>query len=296
MDKKSEYRPRLNEDEYKVVLAMRSGWNPSLSEMPEVSLSSTPANVLILDIETAPLQSYTWGLWKQNVAPSQIVSDWFMLTWSAKWLFNEEVYSDRLTSKEATDQDDKRISKTIWGLLDKADIIIAHNANKFDVKRLNTRFLLNGLNPPMSYQVIDTLDHARRRFNISSNKLDYINQLLGLNRKMDTGGFELWANCMKGDVKALKKMEEYNIADVEILEETYLRIRPWIQPHPNMGLFIDEDITACPTCGSSEIQFHGKSYATTANLYDAFRCLKCGSVGRSKKALPNTSTTRSLPR
>jgi len=251
---------------------------------------------LVLDIETAPLQSYTWGLWKQNVAPSQIISDWFMLTWSAKWLFGKEIFSDRLTSKEAIDQDDAKITKSIWSLLDKADIVIAHNANKFDIKRLNTRFLIHGLNPPMSYQVIDTLDHARKRFAISSNKLDYINQLLGLNRKIDTGGFELWVGCMRGNVSDLKKMEEYNRGDVRILEETYLRLRPWIQPHPNIGLFIDKDVTSCPTCGSPEIKFHGKPYTTTANLYDSFRCTDCGSVGRSKKSLPSTSKTRSLPK
>lgn len=291
-----EYRPRLNEEEYKLVLALRDGWNPLSGKMPEISLTPTPAKILLLDVETAPLRSFTWGLWQQNVAPIQIISDWFMLTWSAKWLFEEEIFSDRLQSKEAIEQDDKRISKSIWTLVDKADIIIAHNANKFDMKRLNTRFLLNDLNPPMPYQVIDTLDHARKRFAISSNRLDYINKQLGIPGKISTS-FELWIGCMKGDVSSLKEMEEYNKRDVKILEETYLKLRAWIKPHPNIGLFIEEDVTACPTCGSEDIVFSNKPYATTANLYDQFRCSNCGSVGRDKKPIKGSnSKTRSVPR
>ena len=306
---KNEYRPRLSRSEYDIILALRAGWEPDTSEVHNfINLSAAlskdsssheviPARVLILDIETAPLRSYTWGLWKQNISVSQIIYDWFMLTWSAKWLFENKVFSDRLTSKEALAQDDKRISKTIWELLDEADIVIAHNANQFDIKRLNTRFLINGLDSPMPYQTIDTLEHAKKRFKISSNRLDYINKILGLGRKIDTGGFELWDNCVQGDTKALKKMETYNKEDVKILEETYLRIRSWIKPHPNIGLFVVDDIEACPSCGGDSITFSNKPYATTANLYDLFRCDDCGSVGRSKKAISNNkSTTRSVPR
>jgi len=294
-----EYRPRLTSEEYKAVLAMRAGWNPGDGDVPEVfnsAVSTTPAKVLILDIETAPLRSYTWGLWKQNVAISQIITDWFMLTWGAKWLFENKIMTNRLTPEEALANNDARISKTIWSLLDKADIIIAHNARRFDVKKLNTRFLVNGLAPPMPYQVIDTLDHAKKQFAMSSNKLDYINKVLNIGRKMDTGGFELWDGCMMGDEKALKKMEDYNRVDVGILEETYLRIRPWIKPHPNMGLFIGDDVSACPTCGGNKLRFGSKPYATSSNLYDLFRCDDCKAVGRSKKAIANNVTTRSVPK
>ncbi|KKM04658.1 hypothetical protein LCGC14_1762000 [marine sediment metagenome] len=293
---KEQYRPRLTKEEYQAILAMRGGWNPELSEYNTVLEHKTPAKVLVFDVETAPLRSYTWGLWKQNIQTSHIISDWFMLTWSAKWLFEDEVFSDRLTSKEALAEDDRRISHSIWKLIDEADIIIAHNANRFDVKKLNTRFLLNGLNPPMPYQVIDTLEHLRKRFSISSNRLDYVNELLGIGRKIDTGGFALWEGCMRGDALSLKKMEEYNIVDVEILEETYLRIRAWIKPHPNMGLFIEDNVEVCPACGSKELKFGGTPYRTAANSYETFRCEECGSVGRSRTSTHKHSTTRSIPR
>ena len=242
----------------------------------------TSAKVLILDIETAPISAYVWGIWNQNVHLPQIKSDWFCLTWAAKWLFEDKVYSAKLKPDEVAKQDDKRIMEGIWKLINEADIVIAHNAEKFDIPRLNSRFILNGLNPPLPYQVIDTLRHIRRQFGFTSNKLDYVNKLLNLERKKETS-FELWDNCMKGDRKALKEMEDYNVQDVRILEETYLQIRPWIKPHPNMGLFIlDETEQRCPSCGSSDLQDQGKCYNTSANIYELFRCGNCNSVSRKR--------------
>lgn len=244
---------------------------------------NTSARVLVVDIETAPIRAYVWGIWNQNVGINQIQSDWFCLTWSAKWLFEDKVYSGKLTPKEVHKQDDKRIIKGIWELLNQADIVIAHNGRRFDIVKLNTRFIINGLHPPLPYQTIDTLDHIKRQFGFTSNKLDYVNKLLNLERKTDTGGFELWERCMLGEQEALDKMEEYNINDVRILEETYLRIRPWIKPHPNMGLFIlDENQFHCPSCGSANMTEEGKGYHTTVNIYAALRCENCGATARKR--------------
>ena len=299
MSEETRYRVRCSEEQYNVVMAMKAGWSPNLSELSEYSVDvtrRTPAKVLIFDIETAPIKAYAWQAWQQDLHPSQIISDWFMLTWSAKWLFDDEVMSDGLTPEEALVQDDRRVTESIWKLMDEADIVIAHNAVRFDVRKLNTRFILNGMNPPMPYQVIDTLLHLRNKFAMTHKKLDYACKLLGLEGKMDTGGFALWDGCMRGDKKSLIKMEEYNRKDVLILEELYLRIRSWIKPHPNMGLFIEEDVDVCPSCASTNIVFGGTPYRTAASSFDSFRCDDCGSVGRSKKSSHKHSTTRATPK
>lgn len=255
----------------------------------------TGAKILILDIETAPIRAYTWGIWNQNIGINQIQSDWFCLTWAAKWLFEDKVYSGKISAKEVRSEDDNRIIKGIWELVNQADIVIAHNGEKFDIPKLNTRFIINGLQPPLPYQQIDTLKHIRRQFGFTSNKLDYVNKLLNLERKTDTNGFELWERCMKGEQDALDKMEEYNINDVKILEETYLHIRSWIKPHPNMGLFIlDENQHRCPACGSSDLKDEGKMYHTTANTYELFRCNNCGSTGRKRTQNPTIKQKRHL--
>lgn len=46
----------------------------------------TGPRVLLFDIETAPIIAHVWSLWENNVSLNQIVSDWHVLSWSAKWL------------------------------------------------------------------------------------------------------------------------------------------------------------------------------------------------------------------
>ena len=241
--------------------------------------------ILIFDIETAPLKSYVWRIWKENINPlnGQLQSEWFILTWSAKWLLEHGVMSDALTPEEIVKEDDSRITKSMYDLFNEADIVVAHNAQGFDVPMLNTRFLRNGLKPSTPYRVIDTLKEARKIFKFASNKLDYLGKLLGLGQKISTN-FQLWVDCMNGNQDAINQMEMYNIQDVRLLEEVYLELRPYIRSHPNLNLYIDNDVCRCPSCLSSDITW-GKTYYTNANKYDAFHCNKCGALGRSRKAI-----------
>jgi hypothetical protein len=78
---------------------------------------------------------------------------------------------------------------------------------------------------------------------------------------------------MSGDKESLDKMVEYNMRDVEALEELYLRVRPYIKNHPNIGVLMDDDI--CPTCGSRHLQETSSVYLTSANKFPVYRCEKC---------------------
>ena len=86
-----------------------------------------------------------------------------------------------------------------------------------------------------------------------------------------------------GDEEAIEKMCEYNDGDVKLNEDVYLEMREFIQPHPNLGLFINDDKHRCPSCGSDQLKPTG-SYYTTMNIYDEYKCSSCGSNCRSKKA------------
>ena len=131
--------------------------------------------ILIYDIETAPILGYVWGLWQNNVGLNQIESDWYALSWSAKWLGSPEdevMYMDQRHAKNI--EDDSKMLKDIWKLLDEADIVITQNGKKFDQKKLNARFIMHGMKPPNSYRHIDTLQIAKRVFGFTSNKLEYM--------------------------------------------------------------------------------------------------------------------------
>lgn len=238
--------------------------------------------VLLIDIETTPLQVHCWGTWKQRIGYEQVINDWFMLSYSAKWLFDSKVHSSVLTPQEAINKDDSRITKELWMLFDKADILIGHNIWGFDLPKAQTRFLLNKLAPPSPFQVIDTLKVAQKNFRFASNKLDYIGQLMLNDRKIHTE-YQLWLRCLDGDPDALKDMLVYNQKDVLLLEEAYVFLRPYIKNHPNMSIYQESHEPSCPNCGSTDIDECGH-YTTSVNRYLAFRCKNCGAICRSRKS------------
>lgn len=251
----------------------------SIGTFEKLKIQSKLPKILVLDIETSPIKAWIWRLWKENIPIGQIDSDWFCLCWSAKWLFKSEVYSDWLTPEEALKEDDKRIMTTLRDLMEEADIIITYNGQRFDIPKANTRMLLNGLPPVKPFTHIDLFKHVKAKFGFASNKLDWLATKLGIPNKLSTR-FELWRDCVNGKQEALNHMVKYNRYDVELLEDVYLKIRPWITNHPNIGLYLDTNESICPNCGSSLTNKVGDYYTSTGR-YDLYRC-ECGAHARSR--------------
>jgi len=242
---------------------------------------SSKAKVLLFDIETSPMEVYAWNLFPKYIHISQIKKDWNIICWRAKWLFSDEMLGDVLTPLEAIAGLDERITRSLWKLIDEADVLIAHNLINFDRRKANTRFLKHELNPPSSYQLIDTLQVLKKEFRISSNKLDYACQFLDIGAKLGTG-FDLWKRCIEdGDPEALTEMYTYCGQDTAILEDLYLRLRPWIKSHPNMALYFEDKEGRCANCGSDNIVL-SKPYYTPTGIYQSFRCEDCGAHTRSR--------------
>ncbi len=228
--------------------------------------------ILLFDIETTPMAVHVWGLYKQRIPHTNIIKEWNVLSWAAKWLYDEHIHHDILTAEEAKVGDDKRILQSIWTLLDQASIVIGHNGDRFDLRKLNARFIDNGFDPPSPYRSIDTLKVARREFAFSSYKQDYLTKHFKLEQKLSTN-FQLWLDCMDGKQKALDEMAEYNRHDVMGLEEVYLKLRPYIHNHPNLGVLMDQDV--CPNCGSDHLEETESVYITTAYQFPVYRCGGC---------------------
>ncbi len=273
-----------------MINTLRCKHRHSITEHPKCFQGGKPKEyhqdktqkVLLLDIETAPMEVYVWGLrGNEYISPTNIINDWFVLSWSAKYLFSSEIMSDVVTSKEALARDDSRVIMGIYQLLNNASVIVTHNGNRFDLPKLNSRFLFHGFPPPTHYRTIDTLSVARRYFGFSSNKLDYLNKILGLNLKDDMN-FGDWVSCVQGNKETLSKMEKYNRKDVLNLEDLYVLLRPWIQNHPNVGMYVDIDSSVCKNCGTPiEEPWWSGTYETNTAQYRSFRC-SCGAIGRGR--------------
>jgi len=257
--------------------------------------------ILHIDIETAPMLAWVWGFFKQNVSIGQIHQDWHMLCWAAKWHGKKKVYKEALWHYNLYN-DDKTdeviILEKLWTLLDEADVVVGHNADRFDVAKVNAKFFEYGMKPPSPFKIVDTLKVARANFKFSSNRLDYVAQLLEVGEKNKTD-FNLWLDVMKGDKKACKYMMDYNVQDVVLLEELYTAMLPWITNHPNVGGFNDDVTTCCAGCVSINIHYRGFAYAN-AGKYQRYVCIDCGKWGKlAANLLPITKRKelgRSVPK
>lgn len=238
--------------------------------------------ILFYDIETAPILAHVWRLWDNNVGLNQIESDWHIMSWAAKWLDEKEVmYADQSKAKDISD--DKKILKQMWKLLDEADIVVTQNGIDFDQKKLNARFIIHGFQPPSSYKHVDICKIARQKFGFTSNKLEYLSSVLCTKNKKLTkrkfAGFELWKECLDGNLKAWREMQKYNKLDVTTLEELYHKIIPW-DARINFDHYHNRTDNVC-TCGSKEFYRNGFVY-TPVGKYQRYKCKECGSEVRSR--------------
>lgn len=235
--------------------------------------------VAVMDIETLPMITYTWGMFDQNISGEQVVADSCMLSWAGRYLDSPQMHSDVLTPDEAKARDTKRIALSCWEFLKRCDVVIGHNFQGFDAKYINTEFLKWGL-PPLKFVIVDTLLVARQNFRFSSNKMKFINEHLGIRNKIENDGFPLWRACSEGDAKALQSMLEYNEGDIGATEELWFKVRPYVR-NMNVALYNELTERQCPVCGSMDLHVEGWYY-TPAGMWESIRCEKCGCLARGK--------------
>lgn len=244
-------------------------------------LNPQPARVLVLDIETSPATVFAFQLRDVTISPSQIIEPSRLLCFAAKW------HGDTRTQLWSEwDQGREAMVEAAWRLLDEADVVVGYNHRSFDVPHLQREMVSLGYGPPSPWVDVDLLTEVRRNFRFMSNKLGYVVEQLGLDAKMDAGGFATWRDVLAGDAKAQKRMGWYNKQDVAITDDLFTYLRPWLRL-PHLGLFTG-DMHACHACGSTRLTPDGISRTKVA----AWLRLSCEACGAHNRLLDNGQTRR----
>ena len=235
--------------------------------------------ILIVDLETSPKLAYVWSFWKTNVGLNQTLSNTYIMSYAAKWLGESKVYYN-----ETRTENDSELCAQLHTFFDEADVVIAHNGDKFDIPIVRARCIVHGIRPWSPIKQIDTLKVAKREFRFDRNNLAYLAEYLGVEEKEEHKnfpGFELWSECLKGNEEAWEEMRKYNIQDVETLEQVYLKLRSWDTRHPSLAVMQEQDKVVCPKCGGGHIQFRGYAY-TNVSKFRKYQCQSCGGWGRTR--------------
>lgn len=207
-----------------------------------------------IDVEMFANVARTWGYYEQNVI--KIERQRMICCFAWQFLDEKKIHWLGLPSFPGYRKnllDNTALLKELHGIVSQADFLVGHNMKKYDDRRMNTDFICHGLPPVKPHRIVCTLEFARSKFDFNSNRLGDLAELLGVPHKRDSGGYETWDRCEKGDPAAWKKMEYYNRGDVITGMGIYLKERPWMQRHPNMNL----GQFACPHCQGTSLIFRG---------------------------------------
>ena len=247
--------------------------------------------VLVYDIETAPAVSHIWRADMRFIPQNMMIHDIFMLTYSARWWGSDApTWSARVTKKEVLARDDKRVVTKLGNDMRQADVIVAHNGDKFDWPIVNGRLALNGL-PPLGFKTkIDTLKLSRKHFGFSHHNLDYLGKIFGEGQKIPTT-WELWERCVAGDTKALKEMDAYCQHDVDLLDRVFSRMLPYVDRVARLYEAVQQEEDICLYCGSKNKRARGH-YRTQAGVFLKLECLgqlpdgsTCGKYRRARASI-----------
>lgn len=200
-----------------------------------------------LDIETSLVKAYTFRTGMQRINIDQMVEGDQTKLLTAAWGTWHDLYTKgsdgvksvsnhhRKSSFKKDPLDDTYVLRQLWEVLDKSDVIVAHNA-AFDRGWIEGRFMDLGWKQPSKYYVYCTF-RALHGLNGNSKKLDYLSQKLIGTKKVAHEGMPLWIKCSEGDVEAFEKMEEYNIGDIyDTLYKVFMRTAPYIPRHKCIDL------------------------------------------------------------
>lgn len=216
------------------------------------------SKILIYDIETSYNIVSSWRVgYNVNLPHHSVIKERAIICVSYKWLGEDQVYN--LTWDK--NQDDKFLLEQFIEVLNEADLLVAHNGDRFDLKWIKTRALKHGLSMLIDYKQFDTLKVAKKKFYFNSNKLDYISEFLGFGNKIKTEP-ELWDRIiLEKDPEAMKEMLAYCDEDVNLLEKVYKKLMYWETPKFHKGVLDGKTKQSSPITGGYNLE-HVKAVST----------------------------------
>ena len=180
-------------------------------------------------------------------------------------------------NKDTTD--DSKVIEAFSKVMEEADMQVTWYGQKFDEPFVQTRLMLHDMKPLPNIAHLDAWRIARYKLKFNSNRLDTVSKsILHLQKKKETKtSIESthWIRGAAGYADSLKYIEDHCIADVNVLENVYKRIRVYGTSMPNLAKIKSKHPEGCASCGSFNIQKNGIR-PTARGIQQRYRCMNCG--------------------
>ncbi|WKR36101.1 DNA polymerase III subunit [Mycobacterium phage Azrael100] len=279
--------------------------------------------VVTLDIERQ--SAIVGGVWqlKQHgyIPPRNIIIPARTICFAWKWWGEDEIHF----SSEWDPYDDGTICKPLpyrnTGLLEvypghedmirrardvmsQADFVVGWNSKQFDMGNLRSHMAEYNMNPPAPHHDLDLIKVSRSQFGFMSHTLEEAAAHFGLDGKMPHSG-ELWNDLrwlpyFDPDGEKLQTsrslMKQYNQRDVELTEQVFMKMIPWIPRlnlygNPELADELDADIR-CRRCNSDDLDWTAAGPRRFSSYwYRRFQCRTCGGWGHGNKSYYRQETS-----
>lgn len=190
-----------------------------------------------------------------------------------KWLGEKKIHVPAITDYAGWNKapwDDKRLIKDFCGIMAEADIWVTYNGKNFDVPYLQAKLLEHGLPIMPNTPHVDLYQVVKHAIVLSRKSLANVSKFLRLHAEKTPVTGDHWKRAMCGNAKSIKYVVDHCVADVELLEEAYHKLKPLVRQHP---IVMRGD--TCRSCGSKDLQRRG-FYMTTKKVKRRVSCKKCG--------------------
>lgn len=222
-------------------------------------MKTSEAKILFFDIETTHLKA-DFGT---------------VLCIGYKWLDNPKVHVPAITQYQSWGRDktdDTGLVQDFLEVYEQADMVVSYFGKGFDCKFLNAKLMeAAGLLLPNTPHV-DLFYTVKANLALSRKSLANVGYFLGLNAEKTPVEGKIWRRAATGHAPSVKYIVDHCRADVLLLEEAYLKLRPLVRMHPRVGGY-----TPCRVCGSTKLQSRGRALTTTKGPRSRFQCQSCGS-------------------
>jgi uncharacterized protein YprB with RNaseH-like and TPR domain len=232
-----------------------------------------PLRRLFFDIETSPNVGFFWRPGHRiSLSHENIIHERQIITVAWKWQGQKTVHHLAWDK----DQNDKTLVTRFLKQMERADEIVAHFGDGFDIPWMRARALINGFRTLPVYKTVDTCAWAARLFQFNCNKLDYLAQIAGFGRKLPTD-YRLWVDVVLGkNSSALARMIRYNRHDVVLLEKVYHWLSGIGPVKTHAGVLNGHEKWSCPRCASDQVQKVRRYITAKGTEQQQMKCVPCG--------------------
>jgi len=221
-------------------------------------------NILFLDIEATDLNADIGNL----------------LSIGYKWQDEKKVHVLSVLEHPGKNlNDDRPLLKAFEPIFQKADLVVHHFGDYYDIPFLQTRRLVHGMPPMPSVKTVDTWRICKKHLRFGSNRLQRVLDALKCPYQKTPLRLSVWADARVGIKSAIKYIITHNYWDVKVLEWVYNKLAPVYPSHPK--IVASPGNKYCPLCGGASRSLG--HYVGLVHRVQRRICKKCGKSWRGDR-------------